>query len=207
MVPRNPQKRLHELGGLGGAECGGDHVCRSSQGVPCPSQGRFPSFWEPARPCPLGHPRAGQAGAAAVVQGVSSPAVPALACTGLPAAVNHCSNTPAGERAAEEGQAPPPPRPALSKARATPQDPTSYSGAETTSPSSFVGTRQTSSIPSKSVPLSVSSLRVNSEKFSGRARRAAQSQEALVQTTALPLTSCVTLAKNHSLSVLQFPGL
>lgn len=99
--------------------------------------------------------------------------MPALACTGLPAAVNHCSNTLAGERATEEGQPPPLTAPALSKARATPQDPTSYNGAGTTSTNSFVGTRQTSSIPSKSVPSSVSSLRVNSEQFSGRARTAA----------------------------------
>lgn len=41
-------------------------------------------------------------GVAAVVQGVSSPAMPAPACTGLSAAVNHCSNALAGVRAAEE---------------------------------------------------------------------------------------------------------
>lgn len=41
-------------------------------------------------------------GAVSVVQGVSSPATPALACTSLPAAVNHCSNALAGKWAEKE---------------------------------------------------------------------------------------------------------
>ena len=51
---------------------------------------------------PPGSPPSWQVGAVSVVQGVSSPAAPAPACTSLPAAVNHCSNALAGKWAEEE---------------------------------------------------------------------------------------------------------
>lgn len=103
---REPPEEAPRAGGrvgvLGGMECSSGHIFTSIQTVPCPSQGHFPSFWEAARPCPLGRPRAGQVGAVSVVQGVSSLAAPAPACTSLPAAVNHCSNALAGKWAEEE---------------------------------------------------------------------------------------------------------